>query len=128
MFKSNNSRTVYLILAILMTINAVFISITTIYAGDFPSGIDMITISLAYMGWSIYYLYPQFKMNDERTKRIKERGLFYSFFGIMGFLLFIIIFIGFFDAQLETMKLIQYLTSFIMIMIWTSFIVTSKRM
>ncbi|SEQ00134.1 hypothetical protein [Piscibacillus halophilus] len=128
MFKSNNSRTVYLILAILMTINAVFISITTIYAGDFPAGIDMITISLAYMGWSIYYLYPQFKMNDERTKRIKERGLFYSFFGIMGFLLFIIIFIGFFDAQLETMKLIQYLTSFIMIMIWTSFIVTSKRM
>lgn len=128
MFKSNNSRTVYLILAILMTINAVFISITTIYAGDFPSGIDMITISLAYMGWSIYYLYPQFKMNDERTKRIKERGLFYSFFGIMGFLLFIIIFIGFFDAQLETMKLIQYLTSFIMIMIWTSFIVISKRM
>ncbi|WP_175615977.1 hypothetical protein [Piscibacillus halophilus] len=128
MFKSNNSRTVYLILAILMTINAVFISITTIYAGDFPSGIDVITISLAYMGWSIYYLYPQFKMNDERTKRIKERGLFYSFFGIMGFLLFIIIFIGFFDAQLETMKLIQYLTSFIMIMIWTSFIVTSKRM
>ncbi len=79
------------------------------------------------MGFCLSYLFPQFKDNDERTKKIRDRGLFYSYFITLLYMLVIML-----TYQLEIVMLTGYQTVCLLVALmlsttFLSFVVLSKR-
>ncbi|TCN26097.1 hypothetical protein [Mesobacillus foraminis] len=75
-----------LLLLLLLLLFGVMVSAAAISEGVFPLGCDLILLSVSVMAFCNAYLYPHFKENDKRSKRIRERGMFISYFFILGFM------------------------------------------
>lgn len=102
-------------------------SSATLGKGSFPAGHELILFGLGMMSLCLSYLYPQFKANDERTKKIKERGMFYSYFFIM---VYMVIMMGLFQFDvigLNGYQTVCLLAALITITVFFSFVVLSKR-
>jgi uncharacterized membrane protein YobD (UPF0266 family) len=84
--------------------------------------------ALAFMGCSIVYLFPQFKNNDERVKMIKQKGLYYVIFFSLLCLCILNILIQPEVLALTSLEVVRLLLSIIIIAVWASWIVLSKRL
>ncbi|GIO25675.1 hypothetical protein [Ornithinibacillus bavariensis] len=84
--------------------------------------------SIAYMAFVIAYLYPQFKEEDERTKQIKQKGMYYSVFIVLFVLVSLLALIRFEVIEMDAITIIRMMISFIIISIWTSWLILAKRM
>lgn len=99
----------------------------SITAGVFPVGHDVILIGVSVMAFCNAYLYPQLKSNDERAKAIREKGMFYSYFMI---LMVLAIFMGLFQftgLNLSGYQTVSVIATLMMIIVFSSFVVMSKR-
>ncbi|MFD1018621.1 permease [Thalassobacillus hwangdonensis] len=68
---------------ILFSLFAAFFFFIGIAAGEEPIPQSFIMISMAIMAFCLSYLQPHFKEKDERMKRIREKGMFYSYFALL---------------------------------------------
>ncbi|MEW5553120.1 hypothetical protein ABGT22_24930 [Peribacillus frigoritolerans] len=84
--------------------------------------------TLAYMGFAISYLYPQFKDKDERTEAIRQKGMYHSLYIVLVVLIALMVLIEFNTLTLTTIEIVRVMISVIIITIWTSWIFLSKRM
>lgn len=70
----------YFFLGCTFSIFGIFLTtVFIIIEGTFPS-MGYMYISLIFMCFCLSYLAPQFQRNDERTKFIRQKAMFYSFF------------------------------------------------
>ncbi len=79
------------------------------------------------MCFCLSYLYPQFKENDERSKKIKERGMFFSYIFIMGYMLVFLMLFQFEGFMLDGYQTVSLLAALSMSTVFISFVVLSKR-
>lgn len=117
----------FVVLGFLFLAFSIIYSIASISGGVFPTGPDVISFGVSVMTFCIAYLYPQFKENDERSKRIREKGMFISYFFILGYM---IIFMGLFQFNMLTLSGYQtviILAALTMMTVFISFVVFSKR-
>ncbi|WP_347551919.1 hypothetical protein ABFG93_07355 [Pseudalkalibacillus hwajinpoensis] len=70
----------FLLMSILHVIPAFFLREAPI-----PAGYMM--FAMAVMSFCLSYLFPQFKMKDERSRMIREKGMFYSYFFMLGYII-----------------------------------------
>ncbi|SET51648.1 hypothetical protein SAMN05421676_105159 [Salinibacillus kushneri] len=106
---------------------SVIASIASISAGVFPMGHDIVLFGVSVMAFCNAYLYPQFKENDERSKRIREKGMFISYFFILGYM---IILMGLFQFNVITLsgyQSVSVLAALTMMTVFISFVVFSRR-
>lgn len=124
---NQNSRMTYFIFGfIFLAFAGLFLS-ASITAGVFPVGHDVILIGVSVMAFCNAYLYPQLKSNDERAKAIREKGMFYSYFMI---LMVLAIFMGLFQftgLNLSGYQTVSVIATLMMIIVFSSFVVMSKR-
>ena len=102
-------------------------SFATISNGVFPAGHDIVLFGVSITAFCNAYLYPQFKENDERTRRIREKGMFVSYFFTVGYM---IILMGLFQLDwinLSGYQTIGVLATLMMVTVPFSFIVLAKR-
>lgn len=112
---------------VLILLYSLLISFGSFYTGSFPAGHDVGLFGVSVMCFCLAYLYPQFKENDERSKRIKEKGMFISYFFIMGYM---IIFMALFQLHIITLdgyQTISILAALIIMTVFLSFVIYSKR-
>jgi MFS family permease len=79
------NKTAFLILGVIMLINAFFVNWAYLSAGKFPEG--LITVSITIMSFCMAYLSDHFSAKDERAQKIRERGVFVSYFWMLGIII-----------------------------------------
>jgi len=84
-------------------------------------------IGVSVMAFCQAYLYPQFKINDERSRTIREKGMFYSYFILLGILFILLTLFKFTKLQLDGFQTVSVLVALLMITVFSSFVVVSKR-
>ncbi|GAK12309.1 hypothetical protein JCM19039_2069 [Geomicrobium sp. JCM 19039] len=102
-----------------------------VYAGTQSStglqGTEFIQFGVATMCFSLAYLYPQFKVNDERTQKIKERGMFYTFLIMMGVFIALMTLSMADVIHFNGMQTVGIITAIMISVVFLSFVVLSKR-
>ena len=108
---SDHRRNVLIIVGVFLGMNALFMTIVQLYSGTFLEQSYMwINYAVILMIFELAYLQPQFKENDERSKKIKEKGMFFSYFFILGYLMIFLILLNFDMAALTALQVTSMLT------------------
>ncbi|UTE78774.1 permease [Rossellomorea sp. KS-H15a] len=115
----------YLIIGWIMAIQTGFLFFVGIMAKDFPY-YALTPLSLTVMSFCMHYLYPQFKEKDERMKMIREKGIFYSYFAILGFFIIIMSTLGIGLIDLTAMNLMYVITSLTIMTVFISMVIMAK--
>ncbi|KHF37892.1 hypothetical protein [Halalkalibacter okhensis] len=120
-------RSFFLICGFLMLFYSLLIGFSTIYTGDFFVGHELVFLGSTVMAFCLSYLYPQFKEGDERSKKIRERGMFFSYFFILGYMIILMPLLQFEIINLNGYQTVSLLTALTMITVFSSFVILSKR-
>ncbi|WP_019156469.1 hypothetical protein [Robertmurraya massiliosenegalensis] len=86
----------------------------------------LMMFSMGIMSFCLSYLYPQFQQKDERMKRIREKGMFFSGMALMVYLLIFNIGLQVELFTLTATELLHILTTLIICTVFISFVVYSK--
>lgn len=125
--KNKHGQRLYIIFGFVFLFFSVIFSIASITTGVFPVGQELVTFGISVMAFCLAYLYPQFKENDERSKLIREKGMFYSYFIIIGFLIIISGLFQFNVINLNGIQTVYLIQTLIIITVFLSFVVLSKK-
>jgi len=87
-----NSKAAFLILGVIMLLNALFVNWAYISSGKFPEGLMFISITI--MSFCLAYLSDHFAAKDERAQKIRERGVYVSYFWMLGIIFFLFLIIN----------------------------------
>lgn len=96
-------------------------------AGRFPIGHDVILFGVSIMAFCNAYLIPHFEAKDERSRVIREKGMYYSYFVLLGLLLILMVLFQFTSLNLTGFQTVSVIVSLLMITVFSSFVVVSKR-
>lgn len=77
-----NRKLTFQILGVILFLNALVVNWSFISAGKFPEGLMLIAITI--MSFCLVYLSDHFAAKDERAQKIRERGVFVSYFWMLG--------------------------------------------
>ncbi|MFP3339033.1 hypothetical protein R0J91_13715, partial [Micrococcus sp. SIMBA_131] len=77
----------YVIFGVFFALNALLLLSVGIGTGNEPIPASYMLISMSIMGFCLSYLQPQFKAKDERSRMIREKGMFYSYFAVLGYIM-----------------------------------------
>ena len=125
--KNQYGRGLYILFGFVFLLFSVIFSIASITTGVFPVGQELVTFGMSVMGFCLAYLYPQFKENDERSKLIRQKGMFYSYFIIIGFLMIMSGLFQFNIINLNGIQTLYVIQTLIIITVFLSFVVLSKK-
>lgn len=117
----------FLLFGFIFLLFSTMISIATISEGVFPAGHDIILFGVSVMAFCNAYLYPQFKINDERSKWIREKGMFVSYFFILGYMIILMMLFQFNFINLSGYQTVSILATLTMTTVFITFVVFSKR-
>ena len=124
---NKGSRSAFMVLGFLFLAYAALFLSASISTGVFPVGQDILLLGISVMGFRNAYLYPHFQANDERSRVIREKGLFYSFFVIIGILVLFMTLFQFTSLELDGYQTVSVIATLLMVTVFTSFVVVSKR-
>lgn len=98
-----------------------------IATNNFIPGYTFAPATMAIIAFCGSYLYPQMKQNDERSKFIRQKGMFYAFFMILIFLA-VLAWLVQFNILVMTVKQIIPLVLFLVIgTVFISMVIAAKR-
>ena len=117
----------YMVAGLLFVLISGLFSTAALSTGGFPVGHELIIFGLGIMCFCLSYLYPQFIKNDERTKKIKERGMYYSYFFIMIYMIAMMGLYQFDVINFNGYQTVSLLAALTIITVFLSFVVLSKR-
>jgi O-antigen/teichoic acid export membrane protein len=80
-----NNKLVFLISGVILLLNAIFVNWAYISSGKFPEG--LMTLAITIMSFCMAYLSDHFAAKDERAQKIRERGVFVSYFWMLGIII-----------------------------------------
>jgi hypothetical protein len=120
-------QTAFIVLGSLFLLFSIIFSTATLSTRVFPVGHELMLLSISIMAFCNAYLYPQFKSNDERSRAIREKGMFYSYFILVGFL---VIFMALFQLNLVNLdgyQMVCVIAALLISTVFSSMVVVSKR-
>ncbi len=120
-------RKLFLVFGGLFTVMSLLFNWATISTGTFPAGHDIMLIAITVIVFSNAYLAPQFIKNDERTKKIKERGMFYSYYINLGYLIILMTLLHFNILKISAYQAVCIIAALTIITVFLSFVVLSKK-
>lgn len=120
-------RALFIFSAIFFTIiggGLIVLSVTVDYN---IAGHEFLTLSLAVVCAVQAYLVPQFIMNDERVKLIKQKAMSTGYFFIMGYTVIFMILLQTKIIHLTALQLLGMFTALIVSTVFLLFVFFSKR-
>ncbi|QGQ48295.1 hypothetical protein [Metabacillus sediminilitoris] len=124
---SKAGRRFFLISGFIFLFYSLLIGFSSISTGAFFVGHELVFLGTTVMSFCLAYLYPQFKENDERSKRIRERGMFFSYFFILCYMVILMPLFQFEIINLNGYQTVSLLATLTIITVFSSFVVLSKR-
>ena len=121
-----NYRALYLITGTLTLISSAITLQAHISTRTFPESI--MTVGITIMMFCLAYLAPHFAEKDERAQKIRERGVFVSYFWGMGFALLLILILGPLSSiQLSGYHAILLYVTFYMSIVFLNMVYYAKK-
>ncbi|WP_080873854.1 hypothetical protein [Oceanobacillus timonensis] len=124
---SKTGRIFFLVGGFIFLFYTLLIGFASISTGSFFAGHELIYFSVTVMSFCLAYLYPQFKENDERTKKIRERGITFSYFIIIGYMVILMPLFQLEWVHLSGYQTVCILAALAIVTVFSSFVVLSKR-
>ncbi|WP_163583109.1 hypothetical protein [Gracilibacillus saliphilus] len=125
--KKQYDRKLFVIFGIMFLLMSALFNWATISTGVFPAGHDLMLIAMTVMCFCNAYLAPQFIQNDERTKRIKERSMFYSYFINLGYMAIFLTLLQFNLLAITAYQTVAILAALTIMTVFITMGVLSKR-
>ena len=98
-----NGKLVYFILGVIMLLNAILVNWAYISTGKFPEGLMLIALTI--MSFCLAFLSDHFAAKDERAQKIRERGVYMSYFWMLGIIFVLLLII---NPYLEVINISAY--------------------
>ncbi|MFD1363252.1 permease [Lentibacillus salinarum] len=117
----------YFILGILFLLMSGFLIVIAIMANAAPVPMTYMCITFTVVAFSASYLYPQLRQKDERAKMIRQKGMFYSFFALLIYLIVLTFLIGNDIVPLDAMDVLNILVSLTISTVFISWVILAKR-
>ena len=124
---SRSGQRFYLVSGLFFLVVSGLLGTATLGRGVFPVGHELILFGISIMSLCLSYLYPQFKGNDERTKRIREKGMYYSYLLNMTYMIIMMGLFQFNVININGYQTICLLATVTIITVSLSFVVLSQR-
>jgi hypothetical protein len=86
------NKFIFLLLGVIMFLNALVVNWVYISSGKFPEGLMLIAMTI--MSFSLAYLSDHFAAKDERAQKIRERGVYVSYFWMLGIISVLLIIVN----------------------------------
>ncbi|MFC7364404.1 MULTISPECIES: hypothetical protein [Bhargavaea] len=115
-------------LAIFHTAVAGLFVLSSVLSGEFPLGHELMLTSMAIMLWCLSALHPHFAADDERWRRIRERGMFYNYIVLLIFLAFLVNVFALTPLEMSGYQTVSVIASFLVSSVFITFVILSKRM
>ncbi|MFD2655821.1 hypothetical protein [Gracilibacillus thailandensis] len=125
--KKQYDRKLFVIFGTVFLLMSALFNWATISTGVFPAGHDLMLIAMTVMCFCNAYLAPQFIQNDERTKRIKERSMFYSYFINLGYMAIFLTLLQFNLLAITAYQTVAILAALTIMTVFITMVVLSKR-
>ncbi|MGG0717890.1 permease [Robertmurraya massiliosenegalensis] len=119
-------RVLYFIFGLFFFAMGGFLLFVSFMANAAPNTSFLMMFAMGIMSFCLSYLYPQFQQKDERMKRIREKGMFFSVTALMVYLLIFNIGLQVGLFTLTASELLHILTALIICTVFISFVVYSK--
>lgn len=87
-----NNKFIFLLLGVIMFLNALIVNWAYISSGKFPEGLMLMALTI--MSFCLAYLSDHFAAKDERAQKIRERGIYVSYFWMLGIIFILLLFIN----------------------------------
>lgn len=126
-YNRKTSSSLFLLFGFVFLLFSLLLSAASLSTGRFPVGPDVILFGVAVMAFCNAYLVPHFEAKDERSRTIRERGMYYSYFLLLGLLLVLMTLFQFTPFDLNGFQTTSVIVALIMITVFSSFVVVSKR-
>ncbi|TGB04442.1 permease [Halobacillus salinus] len=118
---------IYIGAGVILGLQCIFILTIGILAGDLFPVHALPLLSTAIMAFCMSYLHPQFKQKDERMRLIRYKGLFFSFFFMLGVMSILLFLIEATAVSLNASEVIQLLITLYMSSVFISWVVIAKK-
>ena len=120
-------RKLFLIFGVFFLFIAGLYNWATISTGVFPAGHDIILVSLVVVCFCNAYLAPQFVQNDERVRRIRERGVFISYFITIGYIVILLTLLQFEVVYLYAYQAMAIIAALMLTTVFISFVILARK-
>ena len=121
-----SSQITFFLFGVFFLVQSGFIAFVGVMADSAPPSATYILFGMAVMCFCLSYLYPQFKQKDERMKRIREKGMFASFFAMMVYLIVFNLGLQLNLIALSASDVINILSTLMICTVFLSFVVYSR--
>ncbi|MFC4617637.1 hypothetical protein ACFO4N_02715 [Camelliibacillus cellulosilyticus] len=119
-------RTLYIILGSFLFIFMGIILVSSALAGDFhPLQIYPMAL-IAVVCLCNAYLAPQLAKKDERAQYIRQKGMFYAYFAIIGYLLILMLAIYFTLLVISALHVVMLMIFLIVVTIFIAMVIVAK--
>jgi hypothetical protein len=115
----------YGILGGIFAAQGIFILVVGFIDGTIPY-FALTLLAMAVMSFCMGYLHPHFKQKDERMRMIREKGMFYSYFALLGYFIILMSLLQFDLIQLTAMNLLYIIIALTIMTVFISMTVVAK--
>src|SRR5699024_8940592 len=86
-----------------------------------------VTFALAVMSVGMSYLFPHLKMKDERSRIIREKGMFYAYVAMLGYFLNFMTLLTFNVIEISALTTVNILVALMIATVFISMVIVAKR-
>ncbi|MYL64839.1 permease [Bacillus hwajinpoensis] len=117
----------YVVFGVFFALNALLLLSVGIGTGNEPIPASYMLISMSIMGFCLSYLQPQFKAKDERSRMIREKGMFYSYFAVLGYIMVFLSLLQFNIVDISAVTVLSVLAAMLISTVFVSMVIVAKR-
>ncbi|KYG29579.1 hypothetical protein [Alkalihalobacillus trypoxylicola] len=122
--KAKESKRLFLISGLIVTIISIYINIDDVIKGHFPNAIMLLALGMNHL--LMAYLSPHLFQRDERSKMILGKSMFANYFVLFGTIAILFLVSGFSHFNWDAQQVLIILTSFLLLSIPTTMVIYSK--
>src|SRR5699024_6506765 len=86
-----------------------------------------VTFALAVMSFCMSYLFPHLKMKDERSRIIREKGMFYAYFAMLGYFFIFMTLLTFNVIEISALTTVYILVALMIASVGIAMFIVAKR-
>ncbi|QHA90713.1 permease [Bacillus sp. N1-1] len=117
----------YLVFGVFFALNALLLLSVGIGTGNEPIPASYMLMSMSIMTFCLSYLQPQFKAKDERSRMIREKGMFYSYFAVLGYIMVFLFLLQFNIVTISAVTVLSVLAAMLISTVFVSMVIVAKQ-
>ncbi|MDO6654929.1 permease [Anaerobacillus sp. 1_MG-2023] len=117
----------YIGFGVFFALNALLLISVGLSTGNEPIPVSYMMVGMSIMTFCLSYLQPQFKARDERSRMIREKGMFYSYFAVLGYIMVFLFLLQFNIVNISSVTVLSALAAMLISTVFVSMVIVAKR-